>query len=177
MERDDPFESVLCVFAHYGFRKSSMEDLARATDLSRQTLYNRFKTKQAVLDWAVEGFIGKAREQASAALKDDASPATCLLNAFSRWMGDHVAILHDAPHGAETMEMGIESLKRSDTDPHADFEKDVIRFLKDRGICKTRKQAADKAFLLLVSSKGLLLKSRSGEEFRSGMARIIGAAT
>ena len=177
MERNAQFANVLSVFAHYGFRKASMEDLARAAGVSRQTLYKRFGTKEAVLDWAVEGFVGDARALACAALHAaDASPAECLLSAFSRWTGDHVALLHDAPHGAEILEMGTASLRRSHADPEAAFENEIVRFMCDRSICRTQKEAADKTFLLLMSAKGLLLKSRTNAEFQAGMTRIIRAA-
>ena len=73
--------------------------------------------------------------------------------------------------------MGMESLRRSNADPDSNFEGEVARFLTDRGICKTPSEAADKAFLLLVSSKGLFLKSRTTEEFQAGMSRIIAGAT
>lgn len=176
MGPDAQFKNVLGVFAHYGFRKASMDDLARAVEVSRQTLYNRFKTKEAVLDWAVQGYFGEILESAAAALNNaDAKPADCLLGAFARWTGDHVALLHNAPHGTEIIEIGTESLKRSEADPHADFEKMLARFLKARGLCKTRKAAEERAFLLLMASKGLFQKSRTGEEFDTGMARIIRA--
>ena len=178
MEKDIQFKSVLAVFAHYGFRKASMDDLAQAAGVSRQTLYNRFKTKEAVLDWAVEGFVHDARGRASAELSNrDAPHDVCLLNAFSRWVGDHVPLLHESPHGFEVIEMGIESLRRSDADPDTGFEGELARFLIERGICKTQVEAADKAFLLLMSSKGLFLKSRTTEEFQAGMSRIIAGAT
>ena len=177
MEKDVPFRNLLGIFAHYGFRKASMEDLARAANVSRQTLYKRFKTKDTVLDWAVEGFVRENRERASAELENhDASLADRLLNAFCRWTGDHAALLHEAPHGAEIMEMGIDSLMRSDADPEAAFENEVAKCLKRHGACKTRKEAADKTYLLLMSAKGLLLKSPNGEAFRAGMSRILRAA-
>ena len=178
MEKTLPFKDILAVFAHYGFRKAAMEDLARAAGISRQTLYNRFRTKQAVLDWAVEGYLGDTRARAVAELQDhDKSPAACLLGAFARWTGDHVTLLHDAPHGAEAIELGTQSIRRSHTDPEADFEREIAAFVSDRGLAAGRKQAADMAFMLMMSSKGLLLKTRTGEEFQAGMVRIIRAAT
>ncbi|MEW8525612.1 MAG: TetR/AcrR family transcriptional regulator [Candidatus Thiodiazotropha endolucinida] len=178
MERNDTFSKVLSIFAHYGFRKASMEDLARAADVSRQTLYKRFKTKEAVLDWAVEGYARENRERVSAELKNhEASLSECLLNAFARWAGEVVPLLHDSPHGAEIMDMGTESLRRSGEDFHADFEAEIAQFLMDRGVCGTKEEAADATFLLHMSSKGLLLKSLSSEEFQAGMSRIIRAVT
>ena len=152
MKETLPFKDILAVFAHYGFRKAAMEDLARAAGISRQTLYNRFKTKQAVLDWAVEGYLGDTRARAVAELQDRGkSPAACLLGAFARWTGDHVTLLHEAPHGAEAIELGTQSIRRSDTDPEADFERDIAAFLSDRGLATSRKQATDLAQTMIRS--------------------------
>ena len=175
MEQTD-FKNVLTVFAHYGFKKASMEDLAQAADISRQTLYNRFKTKQAVLDWAVEGYVKLALEQALAELKDESfDPVTCLLKAFSRWIGDIIPLMHGTPHGSEVMDLGTDTLMRSDIDPHAEFESEINKFLLHRAICKTQVEADDKTFLLHMSSKGLMLKSGTSEEFEAGMLRILQA--
>ena len=51
MSTDDPrrsrvLEAALGVFLRYGFRKTSMDEVARAADLSRQGLYLQFATKE-----------------------------------------------------------------------------------------------------------------------------------
>lgn len=178
MEKIEEFKAVLAVFAHYGFRKASMEDLAQAAGVSRQTLYNRLKTKEAVLGWAVEGIARENLTRVSSALQDDeADLSTCLLNAFYRATGEHVSLLHDSPHGAEIMDMGIESLRRCGDDVQASFESMITQFLINRGVCETQYEAAEKTFVLTMASKGLLLKSRNSDEFMAGMTRIIKAVT
>lgn len=174
MNNYETFNAVLAVFAHYGFRKASMEDLAQAVGVTRQTLYNRFKNKEVVLDWAVNGYAESARERASAELRNRELPVeTCLLNAFSKWVGDTVAILQVSPHGMEIMDRGMESLRRSDIDHHEIFERDLAQFLQDRGICPSAEAAADTTFLLNMAAKGLLLISENSEAFHDSMARII----
>ena len=178
MEKDIDFKNVLSAFANYGFRKASMEDLARAAGVSRQTLYNRFRNKETVLDWAVAGFTQDIRERAAAELLDPDVPlADCLINAFSRLTGDHVALLHDSPHGAEIMEMGMDALRRADGDPEERFERSMAEFLLARGVCHDPVKAGDMAFMLFMSAKGLFLKTRTVEEFQAGMARIVAVAT
>lgn len=171
------FQNVLGVFAHYGFRKTSMSDLAAAANISRQTLYNRFGTKDAVLDWALEGYVFNAGSLAEEQLNaTDVPVRQRLLNAFMRWIGDGVSVIHNSPHGAEILDLGMASLKRSDADPHSRFEGSLSQFLMNTGICKTDREAEDKTFLLMTASKGLLLKSTSSEAFGSGMMRIINSA-
>ena len=178
MEDRDSFNAALAVFAHYGFRKASMEDLAQAVGVTRQTLYNRFKNKEAVLDWAVDGYAKSAQERASAALRNSERPVeTCLLNAFSIWVGEAVTLLHESPHGMEIVDRGMESLKRSDIDHHAIFEQSVVQFLLNRQVCSSLEQAADITFLLDMAAKGLLLKSEDFSAFQDGMARVIKTAT
>lgn len=177
MEDSQAFTDVLGVFAHYGFKKASMEDLAQAMGCTRQTLYNRFKGKQAVLDWAVEGCVRDSHGKALAELADRRAPLeACLLNAFSRMIGDIVPLIRNSPHGSEVMDLGTESLKRSDVDHHGAFEGELARFLNGRGVCKTLDEAADTTFLLLMAAKGLLLKSETSEAFEEGMARVIRVA-
>ena len=53
MSTDDPrrsrlLEAALGVFLRYGYKKTSMDEVARAADLSRQGLYLHFATKGAV---------------------------------------------------------------------------------------------------------------------------------
>lgn len=177
MEDGTVFQNVLGVFAHYGFRKTSMSDLAAAANISRQTLYNRFGTKDAVLDWAVQGYVALAGSLATEQLDATGKPVRQrLLDAFTKWLGESVPVMQNSPHGAEIMDLGMASLQRSDADPHLHFETALCRFLLDEGICKTQQEAGDKTFLLLIASKGLLLKSTSSEEFNAGMIRIINSA-
>ncbi|MCR9137816.1 MAG: TetR/AcrR family transcriptional regulator [Alphaproteobacteria bacterium] len=177
MDDGTVFQNVLGVFAHYGFRKTSMSELAAAANISRQTLYNRFGTKDAVLEWALEGYAANAGSLAEEQLNaTDVPVRQRLLNAFMRWIGDGVSVIHNSPHGAEILDLGMAALKRSDADPHIRFEKSLSQFLLKTGICKTDREADDKTFLLLTAAKGLLLKSNSSEAFGSGMMRIIDSA-
>lgn len=175
MEHETEVREVLSAFAHYGFKKASMDDLARAAGVSRQTLYSRFKTKEGVLDWAVERYLEHMTDLASAALKGPGSVEKCLLKSFAYRVGDSVPFFR-APHGAEVLDLGAAALQRMKVNPYARFEKVLTKFLRERGVCTTQREADDMAFLLSTASKGLMLKAASSEDFDKGMARIIRAA-
>ena len=46
MIRSDQLVAAIGVFARYGFRKTSMDDVAAAMGMSRQALYKKFSFKK-----------------------------------------------------------------------------------------------------------------------------------
>lgn len=177
MSDREPFAAVLLAFARTGFAKATMEELARAAGVSRQTLYNRHKTKEAVLTWAAAGFSLHVRSAACAALdSDDTSISRRLLAAFSERVGILVPMVHGSPHGAEILDLGAKLREAAPPDYRADFMKDLKLFLLAQGVCSTLDAATDMAFLLMMSAKGLLLNTRDRAAFDAGMQRIIKTA-
>jgi len=168
---------VLCSFAEHGFGRTPMVELAKAAGVTRQTLYNRFKTKEAVLDWAVKGFLNQKQDAIVSELADTDTPvATCLLNAFSRWVGDDVEVVHRLPYGLQIADSGLASLKEENAAFLASLEREIMNFLVSRNVCGTLDEAREKTFLLMVVSNGLLLKCRTFSEFQMDMSRSISAA-
>ncbi|SET87654.1 transcriptional regulator, TetR family [Myxococcus fulvus] len=84
-------DAALGVFLRYGFRKTSMDEVARAADISRQGLYLHFATKeelfQATLRHAMEGSLQRAREGLS---DESLSVEARLVRGFDAWMGHFV---------------------------------------------------------------------------------------
>src|ERR1700727_971622 len=76
-------EAATGVFLRYGFKKTSMDDLARAAGLSRQGLYLHFATKEALFKDAVLQLLDATRATARAALaREDVGIEDRLLDAF-----------------------------------------------------------------------------------------------
>ncbi|SNS85441.1 TetR/AcrR family transcriptional regulator [Sphingopyxis indica] len=95
-------DPIVATFARYGVRRTSMNDLARALGVSRQSLYNRFGSKGALADWAVQALIDRSLAEALANIEQPAKtlPAR-IVDALDAWVGRHRAALHASPHGAE----------------------------------------------------------------------------
>src|SRR3954454_8774059 len=81
-------EAALSVFLKFGFRKTSMEEVARAAHVSRQGLYLHFPTKEAlfraVIQHAVEAGLALARARIG---DDDRTIEERLIGAFDEWTG------------------------------------------------------------------------------------------
>ncbi len=69
--RDAIVEAATAVFLRYGFKKTSMDDLARAAGLSRQGLYLHFDTKEALFRAVLDALVTASRLALRAALARD----------------------------------------------------------------------------------------------------------
>lgn len=134
-------EAATGVFLRYGFKKTSMDDLARAAGLSRQGLYLHFATKDALFKEAVLQLIATTRAAGRAALGRDALDVEeRLLGAFEAVHG-HAIGQPGAEHMNELLETAgqlvgpvVEELEQS-------LVADVARVLRSAGVAGRWKDA------------------------------------
>ena len=174
MVPDSEHVRVMEVFSNYGFRKTSMSDLAEAAGVSRQTLYNRFKSKEDILTWAITGASDASADLAVAALEGAGSPQDRIVNFFTRWLGDYAPKIHGAPHGAEIFDMAVTLKHGGEEEPASVIrcQEALVRFLVGMG--ETTAEAEDAAFTMMMASKGLMLVAQDTETFAEGMGKIVG---
>jgi len=87
-------DAALATFVRYGFRKTSMEEVARAAHVSRQGLYLHFATKEDLFRAAVQYALDTGLEGASVRLRNAAlSVEEKLLGAFDEWVGRYVGMM------------------------------------------------------------------------------------
>jgi len=84
-------EAALATFLRFGFRKTSMEEVARAAGLSRQGLYLHFATKEELFGAAIRHALETGLDAARAALREGAT-ADRLTAAFDAWVGRFVGM-------------------------------------------------------------------------------------
>jgi AcrR family transcriptional regulator len=84
------------VFLRYGFKKTSMDDIARAADISRQGLYLHFTTKEALFKAALERMVSQMQQAAQDALdRGDLTVEQRLVTAFEALHGHAVGTAGD----------------------------------------------------------------------------------
>ncbi|MCP2168909.1 TetR/AcrR family transcriptional regulator [Goodfellowiella coeruleoviolacea] len=84
-------DAALLVFARYGYRKASMDDVAKAAGISRPGLYFYFASKQELFRAAVEHALEDSVTAAQLALADPVRPLReRLIEAFDHWSGRFV---------------------------------------------------------------------------------------
>lgn len=92
--RQHVLDVALLIFARYGYRKASVEDVARAADISRPGLYLYFPSKQELFRAAVTYALDRDVAAAERTLVDTARPLRDrLIDAFDQWTGRYVGPL------------------------------------------------------------------------------------
>src|ERR1700683_3352057 len=87
-------EAAVGVFARYGFRKASMDEVARAAGVSRQGLYLQFVNKEELFRKALEHSLSSQLNAAIAALsRQQESLESRLVAACDAWSGRFVGSL------------------------------------------------------------------------------------
>jgi AcrR family transcriptional regulator len=89
--RSGILETALITFARFGFRKTSMDEVARAAKISRPGLYFLFASKEELFRAAVSRALEQDVAEAERVLADSERPLRDrLLEAFDRWAGRYV---------------------------------------------------------------------------------------
>ncbi len=158
------------VFLRYGFKKTSMEDLARAAGLSRPGLYLHFPTKEALFKAAVVDLVERTR---SAALEPLAEVSTelepQLALAFEAIHGMAIG-QESAAHLSELMETATRLVGPVVSEMEQGFVAELGRVLKKAGVAERWKalgvSAKDLAEHLCAVSTGLKHRAQTRAEYR-----------
>lgn len=109
---DDPKRQAILVsawqaFATYGFRKTSMDDIARGAGMSRPALYLHYRNKEAIFSGLVDGHYGLSLDTVARALASKGTLSDRLSAAFDAQGGPAMQAMMDSPHGLELFEEGL----------------------------------------------------------------------
>ncbi|MBY8863160.1 TetR/AcrR family transcriptional regulator [Nocardia sp. CA2R105] len=92
--REQVLAAALDTFVRYGYRKTSMEDVARAADISRPGLYLMFGAKRELFTAAVTHALDRSIAAVTEVLADPARPIRDrLLDAFDQWTGRYIGAM------------------------------------------------------------------------------------
>jgi AcrR family transcriptional regulator len=88
---DRVLTQALDAFGRYGFRKTSMEDVARSAGISRQGLYLRYANKELLFRAAVRQELDAALDEASERLDEKGVGLDRrIVGALDAWLGRYV---------------------------------------------------------------------------------------
>lgn len=97
-------DGAMRVFLAYGFQRTTMDDIAKAAEISRPALYLVFRNKTDIYRALAAEFLQTMMATAREALASDA-PLTERLERALLCMLDHTIEIEESPHGAEILDM------------------------------------------------------------------------
>ena len=168
-------EAAVGVFARYGFRKTSMEEVARAAGVSRQGLYLQFANKEELFRKALEHSLNSQLNAAIAALAvQEDSLEMRIIAACDAWSGRFVGSL-----GADAADLMCASTSLAGatlTDFETRFESALTAAIAESPLAAFCSSAgmspADLARTLHATVRGLKRRSASREEFVKGVTVV-----
>lgn len=172
--RTHVLDAALLVFARYGYRKASMDDVAQAADISRPGLYFYFSSKSQLFRATVEHALDESISAAQRALADPDRPLReRLVEAFDHWSGRYVGPM------AEEIGVLIDSNPELLGTMPVEYPKrflaivaDTLATTNDRP-ARTRIPPTDVAKTLLSTATGIKHDVSTRDEFRARMTTAI----
>lgn len=170
--------AAMQVFGRFGFKKSSVDDLAVAANISKQGLYLHFSSKQDVFVAAFKKYLDDGLTMVQAELsKPDTKLVDRLLGALDVWFGRHLDTFR--PESFDVIEVGSQ-LHGSDVAEYIRlFQSSVARaiasapeFDKETNLC-TPKEIAQVIFMCGLTWKE---PNQSRAEFMKKMKLAIRAS-
>jgi AcrR family transcriptional regulator len=98
-------DGAMKVFLAYGFARTTMDDIARAADMSRPALYLQFKNKTDIYRAIALMLLSRSLGQAKTALAGEGPFAERMMRAIDEALISMMRAVHASPHGAELLDM------------------------------------------------------------------------
>jgi AcrR family transcriptional regulator len=168
-------EASLAVFARFGFRKTSMDEVARAAQISRQGLYLHFANKEELFKATVDHACASSLADALKALDADGPLPARLVESFDQWVGRYVGQF--GADAADVMEAAENLAGTLIEDHEKKFLDAIAAALREGGLAAAYKPAGVTARQLAehlgTVAGGLKHRSDTREEFREGMVLAV----
>ena len=129
---DAVLDAALGVFSAYGYRRTTMADLARAAGMSRPALYLLFANKEALFRALAARLLSRQLAAAVDALDDTGPAARVLERAILARDLAVFRLFAASPHGAEVAAEGNARIADLHAEAEAEFAHALARWLEAR---------------------------------------------
>jgi len=166
-KREALLRAALERFAHYGFRRTSMEDIAQEAGISRAAVYLHFRNKEEVFRALARELHEKAIAGAERAAREAGPLEQRLERALAAKLGAFFEIVHRTAHAREL----IDENSRLCGDISAEFRGRHLELLREviTAAAKRGDLAPARAGLTAGAAADLLLDSAKGIESGAAM--------
>jgi len=172
------FDAAADVFARYGFKRTTMNDIAEAAGISRPALYLMFDNKEHLFHELAAYRINLALDAASKVLADAGNVNDRFINALMIFEKVYTEPVANSPHGEELIDVNLSLASDVMAEGHAKLVATLTSVLKEAdeaGEVNFQNTAMNhKAFveLLLSSIKGIKKMASSKEEYRKQTQQV-----
>ncbi len=168
-------ETALTVFVRHGFRKTSIEDIAKAAGISRQGIYLQFKNKDEIFSASIQKALDDRLQAANKIFDDERlTLEEKLFKALDEWFGRHVGLFH--PEASDLAAQCERVLGDAVGKSNSSFQKKLEKVILESSAKKTKgadKRAATIADMLCACGLTWKHSFSSRQEFLEKMCDAI----
>ena len=171
-KRDAVYDAASVVFAQYGFRRTTMNDIAKSAGISRPALYLMFENKEDLFQGLAAHRLDQAIDSALSMLQGNGKIADRFLESLLVFEQIFYEPIADSPHGTELMDTSLSLASEIMTKKLARFHAALTKSLSEaeaRGqITFARTPMKPRAFveLLFTALNGVKKRALNTAEFR-----------
>ena len=172
-------EGALKVFLAYGYTRTTMDDIARAADVSRPALYLLFKNKTDIYRAIGSCLLARSVSEARKALEDEGPFGPRVMEALDRALFRLLERIQDSPHGEEILDiknsLAADILANWRAELAEALTQAVAREAAERSVSLEKRglSAAALADILLDGLQGLKARGIWGRDAVANMRQII----
>jgi AcrR family transcriptional regulator len=172
-KQDAILSAAFHTFAAYGFRRTTMDDIAQAAGMSRTALYLHFKNKDDIFrSLALRYFDEAVRDMTAALNAPGQAPAEALMAAFVAKDGKFMEAVLGTPHGRELLDAGVNLSAEIAEAGEARMAKALGAFFARHRLAPGVGTPEQMAETLKAALKGLKLSVTDLQGYRAAQARL-----
>jgi len=150
----------LQLFTQYGYRKTSIDDIAAAAQVAKRTVYLNFENKAAVFLAILEYLADQVRQRCAAAEAADGTAIDRLTGLLDAYYGMRFELFSKSAHMPELAEAFSNLAQSNIRDLNMEYEKWLARFL--RSLEKTREIGGPPQGLTVEKIVYILVRAAEG---------------
>jgi AcrR family transcriptional regulator len=178
--QDAILDAAFHLFAGYGYRRVSMEDIAHRLGLSRTALYQHFRSKDDIFRSLADRHFATSLAAMRAVLAEPAADAAAQLRAaFAAKDGKFMEVVLGTPHGRELLDAGFALAAGIAGEAEAAMAGVLADWIGRADPAGRLGPPAAAAQMVMAALKGLKTSAASPADYREGqaaLARILAAA-
>jgi len=152
--------AALELFTRYGYRKTSIDDIAQAAQVAKRTVYLHFENKAAVFLAILEYLAGQVRQRCAAAERASGTAVDRLAGLLDAYFGMGFELFSKSEHMPELEETFSKLARSRISDLNAEYQERLARFL--RSLQKTGEIAGPPQGVTLDEIVYILVRAADG---------------
>ena len=174
--QDAILDAAFHAFATYGFRRTTMDDIAHAAGLSRSALYVHFRNKEDLFRQLTRRYFADVLREFGLILERPSDDiAATLAAAFRAKDGKFMDVVLGTPHGAELMDAGFSIAGDIAAIGEAALQAKLATWIGQRPTAPDLGSPDEIAQTLMAALKGIKSASTTPSDYRAAQMRLAAA--